>query len=421
MATSTPARLHVNLNAFFAACLSGAAAGVLVGGVISRISMRAVALLIGSAGEFSLGGTFAILLVGGVFGVIFGGLYAFVRHAFPLRPIWRGAAYGALWAALTCYFFFVNREGELGLIGPEIGAALFAPIPVLQGMGMAWLLARLERRLAGATVRTVPAHWFVGLNLAALLAAVGMGSLAGDGLRLPSLIFNATTRLGVNFAAVTGLHQFLGFLFLLVWICLCVLLFALNSVSSRGRLTALAFLLMAAGLFHVQPPFSGMMAGIPVGRWSSAVLSGAGAGALLALLLGLPDRALIRAEWSGIGAAGVAVLLWQGTSLHRLTIQQPALEWIVWAVCLAVLGGSVAIGRTRSRRPAAGRSVFLVWTLALGCFLAIWVATLLVPAWNIRGNVHPFAPLGVTVYLLPWLLPLLRIMLAAGRDMWASE
>ena len=153
------APVRVNLNAFFAALVSGAVAGVLIGGVIARLSMRAVALLIGSPGSFSLEGTFGILLIGGVFGMIFGGLYAFLRHAIPLRSVWKGAAYGGLWAVLICYFFFVNREGELGLIGPVTGAALFAPIPIVQGAGMAWLLGWVEKRWHAAPVRTVPVHW----------------------------------------------------------------------------------------------------------------------------------------------------------------------------------------------------------------------------------------------------------------------
>lgn len=418
-ATLTSAQ--VNLNRFFAACLAGAVTGLLIGGIISRLAMRVVALLIGSPGSFSLEGTLGILLIGGVFGVIFGGLYAFLRHAFPLRPIWRGAAYGGLWAVLVCYFFAVNREGELGLIGPAAGMALFAPIPVLQGVGIGWLLPRLEEWLENGHSRSVPLHWFAGLLLALSLALVGMSTLAADGVRLPPLIFNATTRLGANFAAVTSLHRFLGMLFILAWLGLSVAHFVQQSDSVRGRLTALGLLLLAAGLFRVQAPFSSGMAGIPIERWVAAGMSGAGAASLLALLLSLPRRALLRAEWLGVAVVGVAVLLWQGTPLHRLTLQQPALEWGVWAVCTTVLGGSAGLGVARSWPHRAGRPVALAWAGAVVCFLAIWAATLLSPAWNIRGAIHPFAPLGVTVHLLPWLLPAITTLLAARRGRWAEE
>lgn len=420
MTASTPAFPHVNLNRFFAACLSGAVAGVLIGGGVSRISMRVVALLIGGSGSFSWEGTLGILLIGGVFGVIFGGVYPLLRRFLPLRPVRQGAAYGTLWAALVCYFFVVNREGELGLIGPGAGMALFAPIPVLQGIGMAWLLGRVEGRLAGAKVRTLPAHWFAGLLPALFLAVVGMGSLVGEGLRLPPLVFNLTTRLGVNFAGVAGFHRMLGLLFIALWLGLCVLLFV-RSDDNRGRLAALGLLLLAGGLFHGQPPFTGWMAGIPVGRWSSAVLSGAGAGALIALLVDGPHRSPGRAEWASAGAVGAVVLLWNGTNLRLLPLQGPLYEWLLWCAALLGLGGSAALGIARNWPHQTSRPVALAWLAAIGCFLGIWAATLLLPDWNIRGAVHPFAPLGVTVYLLPWLLPVIATVLAARRSLWAEE
>jgi hypothetical protein len=78
---------RINLNAFFAALFSGAVAGVLIGGVTARLSMRAVALLLSTSGSFSAGGTFAILLIGGVFGVIFGALYPVLRPIFPMTRL----------------------------------------------------------------------------------------------------------------------------------------------------------------------------------------------------------------------------------------------------------------------------------------------------------------------------------------------
>lgn len=406
MTTATFFSPRINLNTFFVALISGAVAGALIGGVTSRLSMRAVALLIGTPGSFSVEGTLGILLIGGVFGVIFGACYPFLRRAFPLPLLWQGAAYGSLWAILVCFFFFVNREGELGLIGPGIGAALFAPIPVLQGVGMAWLYALVERRMVGAPERSLSLGWFAGLLVMLFLAAVGMGSLIGAGVRLPSAVFDLTNRLGVGFARTGDFHRFLGFLFVAVWLGGCLLLFGLGSASRRGRLTALGLLLIGAGLFHVQMPFSGWMSGIPVGRWSSAVLAGAGAAALLTLLLSLPRRSLHRGEIGLAGGVFVAVLLWHGTNLRLLPSQQPVYEWLAWGATLLVVGGAAVVSLRRSWGDGAARQSALAWSSAVVCFLAIWAATLLYPEWDIRGNVHPFAPFGVTLYLLPWLLPL---------------
>lgn len=408
---------RVNLNAFFAALFSGAVAGVLIGGVIARLSMRLVALLLGTPGSFSAGGTFGILLIGGVFGVIFGELYPLLRPVFRLSYLWQGAAYGALWSLLVAIPFF-DPQGELALISPWIGAALFVPIPILQGIGTAWLYARIERRLAGAPERSLSLGWFAGLLVALFLAAVGMSSLAGEGVRLPPAIFQQTSQVGVGFARTADAHQLLGLLFIFLWLGLCLLLFGLGSHSQRGKLTALGLLLMAAGLFHVQPPFTGWMAGIPVGRWSSAILAGTGAGALLLLLLSQHRTQLSRLELGTASAAAVALLLWQGTGLSRLFTGQPAVEWALWAAALLVVGGSAAIAILRGWRSGLTRSVAPAWALAVFVFLSIWAATLLFPAWNIRGVVHPFAPLGVTVYLLPWLLPLGATVTAARCGLW---
>lgn len=421
MTTTTVFAPRINLNTLFAAVLSGGLAGVVIGGVLSRISMRVVALLTGSPGEFSVDGTLGILLIAAVFGVIFGGIYSPLRRFLPSRWPWQGAVYGGLWAVLVCYFFFANREGELGLIGPVTGAALFSPIPVVQGAGMAWLLGRVEARLAGRTVRTVPAHWFAGLIVAVLLAAVGMSSLAGEGLRLPPALFDATTRLGIAFAAVTNIHQLLGFLFILLWIGLCLVLFGLGSPSRRGGLTALGLLLLAAGLFHTQPPFAGQMAGIPVGPLLNAVLTGIGAASLVALVLSLPNRAFRRREIGLTGSVLLVVLLWQGTNLSKLPIQQPAWEWIVWMGALSVLGGTATTALWQSWRNPLIRLPALAWALAVACFLALWGATLLNSELNFRGIVHPFAPFGVTVYLLPWLLPPLALVLAARKVSWTDR
>jgi hypothetical protein len=231
-----------------------------------------------------------------------------------------------------------------------------------------------------------------------------------------------TSDLGVRGFARTGdAHQFLGLLFIASWLGLSLLLFGLSSHSHRGRLSTLGLLLMAAGLFHVQPPFLGQMAGIPVGRWSAAVLAGAGAGALMAILLSFPNRTLSRLERWLIGGVCVAVLLWNGSAQYRLPNQMPVSEGVLWGFALLAVGGSATFALLRSWGHPLARLPGLTWALAVAFFLTLWAGTLVEPALNIQGVVHPFAPLGVTVYLLPWLLPMGGMILVARKGLWSDE
>ena len=83
------------------------------------------------------------------------------------------------------------------------------------------------------------------------------------------------------------------------------------------------------------------------------------------------------------------------------------------------MGGAAALVRSWDNRPA--RLPALCWALAVAFFLGIWAATLLNPALNSQGIVHPFAPLGVTVYLLPWLLPVGGTIIAVRKGLWVNE
>ena len=87
-------------------------------------------------------------------------------------------------------------------------------------------------------------------------------------------------------------------------------------------------------------------------------------------------------------------------------------------MALLVVGGAAGLALARSWSDSAARLPGLCWALTVTCFLAIWAATLLNPALNIQGVVHPFAPLGVTIYLLPWLLSPVGMIVAARRGLW---
>jgi hypothetical protein len=89
-----------------------------------------------------------------------------------------------------------------------------------------------------------------------------------------------------------------------------------------------------------------------------------------------------------------------------------------------ILGSGVAVLGMRwhsadddRRRQILGPSVGLA--AALLWFLSLWAAMLLKPNLGFSGDAAPFAPLGVALYLLPWLLPPLLLLHAVlRRGLW---
>jgi hypothetical protein len=159
MRTSRVRLPAVDINRLGAALATGALLGASIGGVGARIAMRVVALLDEGAPSFTLGGTLAIVIMGGVLGALGGLGFALVRgllragwgeETSPLRSIGAGAVYGGALAALTALPFFVIREGELALASPLVGAALFAWIPLAYGLALGAAMPRVERSIAAA-------------------------------------------------------------------------------------------------------------------------------------------------------------------------------------------------------------------------------------------------------------------------------
>ena len=92
--------------------LSGFAAGLIVGGIGSRIAMRIVAITAGDAdqgaitdaeatvGEITAGGTIFLVLLGGFVGALGGLVYLGVRHWVADAGPWRGLAFGVVLAVI---------------------------------------------------------------------------------------------------------------------------------------------------------------------------------------------------------------------------------------------------------------------------------------------------------------------------------
>jgi hypothetical protein len=139
---------------------AGALVGLIVGGILGRIAMLALRVTTGDQitgvvsddgfvmGRFTLSGSLRLAAVYTVGGVLLGLGYALARRFLPRRG--RRAAWSAVAGALGGGTF-VHADGiDYALLRPLwLAVALFVALPALAGLGVAWLVERIEAR--GAT------------------------------------------------------------------------------------------------------------------------------------------------------------------------------------------------------------------------------------------------------------------------------
>jgi hypothetical protein len=130
----------------------GAMAGVLAGivwGVGARLVMRLVALADGRPTEFSAGGTLLIVIVGMIFGLLLGLLFATVRRWLPGSRLAGGAAFGSIIAGLLMLPLAALGAADLGGDPADapvlIGTGLFGALFVVHGVVMAALCGPVSR------------------------------------------------------------------------------------------------------------------------------------------------------------------------------------------------------------------------------------------------------------------------------------
>jgi hypothetical protein len=138
---------------------AGAVTGLVVGGILGRIAMLVLRLTTGShitgvvsddgfeMGRVTLAGSLSLAAGYTVIGVVLGLLYALARRFLPRRG--RIAAWSAVTAALGGASF-VHAEGvDYLLLDPLwLAVAFFVALPALAGLGVAWLVERIEARQA---------------------------------------------------------------------------------------------------------------------------------------------------------------------------------------------------------------------------------------------------------------------------------
>ncbi|HET6700223.1 MAG TPA: hypothetical protein VFH14_00355, partial [Gemmatimonadaceae bacterium] len=177
------------------AALSGAVAGILVGGVLGRIAMRISGFAAGPAlagvstangervGDITFGGTLALMiLVGLPFGVVGGVLYAIVEPWLRRARPWHGVAYGAGLLLATGFFVLDPSNFDFTRFGPPLlNVAMFAALFLIFGVTIAWLFDGLRalRDGSGRAARITDILAWLSLVPTVIVVMLFVGGTAG--------------------------------------------------------------------------------------------------------------------------------------------------------------------------------------------------------------------------------------------------
>ena len=350
----------VDLNQVTNAISGGVIGGLVVGG-LARLAMRGVALIAGKRPEFSLTGTFGILLLFAILGALLAMPYLGLRRWLPVHSGWTALLYGALLAGLAAWPFFQTSDGEFAIVAAWLGAALFSPLPLVYSATLEIWLRRQAQR--GQPVRRVAWYWFVGCLLSLVFVFVRIMNSLDSYTRTPATLQTLYRRLGSEFGAMQELNGLIGFLIALLYCSLCALLFR-NAFNRPAGAAAAVTLLLLAGL----------------------------------IMPANPVRLGLRAEEAG--AAG---------------------EWLTWGLALLIVTGSLWLARRvalpRSAHPPYRTLAWLAAAIGLsaGAFLLMWASILLVPGLQLRRLTGWQTALATPLFWWPWLLGPLTLLYAVRR------
>ncbi|MGH2774843.1 MAG: hypothetical protein ACRDJT_05335 [Actinomycetota bacterium] len=153
LSTAGPGVTHT-LGVIASGNVAGFMAGLIVGGVGSRLAMRILSLTSPDAqgavteageivGDISLGGTLFLLAAGALLGVGGGLAYVASRRWLPSRG--SGLVFGLLMLALSGRLLVDPENLDFVILDPAwLGVAMFASLPVLFGLLVVSLQSRLE-------------------------------------------------------------------------------------------------------------------------------------------------------------------------------------------------------------------------------------------------------------------------------------
>lgn len=192
-----------------AGSLSGIVVGIVVGGLGSRLVMRLSAIAAGSTvqgvttangnrvGEITLSGTIALIVFGGLFTGILGGLlYASLRPWLVRFGRWRGLVFGVGLLGLAGSLILDQANSDFVILRPALlNVAMFAALFVIFGITVVPVFDRVLRFLDGESfiaivltmIGSVVAAIFLGAGLFATLTTLGSNPTPIDLVGLLSL------------------------------------------------------------------------------------------------------------------------------------------------------------------------------------------------------------------------------------------
>ncbi len=412
-------RRNVNLYGMMAAGVVGLVAGALVGGIAGRLAMRAVAVMGRIPREFSVEGTVGIMMIAGILGLIAGLIYGVVRPFIPVRGMWKGLVFGLALAALIALPFFLAPEGELGLVSPAVGAALFGAIGLAFALALEAGLLRLNGRGIASRQRPVALVWLIPFAFFLALALAGMVSLADEFTRFPPAGSDGYLALGLNFQSAHQLHGLAMVAFATLYCGLASVVFWQSAGNRAGSLAALALVVLATGWFRAEPLTAGAMTGLPLVRSLPALVKAGGLALIVLTMVVWPDG---RLEPGWAKGAFVLWIIWLAAWLATpLRSVLPELTPLVVAAAFFA-SGLVALALRSRRTPSQRRQIaplLVGFGLAGALFLALWLAALVQPGLRVRDVLLPETLFVFLPFLLPWLLLPVSLLLglrAASRS-----
>ncbi|MGH2473536.1 MAG: hypothetical protein ACRDG6_14305 [Candidatus Limnocylindria bacterium] len=182
-------RIPAVLREVAAGCLAGILVGIVVGGLGSRLAMRVSAMAAGPipqgattdngaiVGEITLGGTIALIVFGGVFAGLQGGLlYAALRPWLLPFGRWRGLVFGFGLLGLDGSLILDDTNSDFIILRPPLlNVAMFAALFPIFSLALAPVFDRVLRFLDGGSFAAGALTIFA-LLLAALFLGLGLVS-----------------------------------------------------------------------------------------------------------------------------------------------------------------------------------------------------------------------------------------------------